>query len=427
MKFSVSRWLAGKIKKRMWMLVLLTAIQVGLAVFGVLIAVESKRLLDAAVGGEFMKGPFISAVVTLILFVLILLFFRYLSADLKERLLIELDRDWKIELLNKLLGGEFSEVQKYHSGELVNRLSQDVDNVDQGIVTVVPGIFAMVTRLIGAAVVLFLLEPVLTSILLGVGVLMIVSTTALRRILKEYHKKVAASNGKVNGFIQEAMEKLLLVQALDVSGEMERREKDHLDERKKVQTKRKTYAVLGMTGMNVVMNILYYGALIVCAVQLFRGEIMIGTLTAVTQLVGQLQAPFTGLSAMINSYITMKGSAERLRELYELNDREKAECDPKALYESMDALTGRNVTFTYPGDPAPTIEALSFSVPKGSFIAVTGESGIGKSTLLKLLLGIYRPEEGSISAGSTVLSGATRRLFSYVPQGNILISGTIRD
>ena len=427
MKRYVIPWLAGKIKKRMAMLIIDSVAESAMALVGVAIALESKKLLDLATKGEAMANEFYVAAAILVGLIAVLLTLRILTLHWREKLLINLDRDWKAELLSKLMNGSFADVQKYHSGELVNRLSGDVEIVDKGIVSVVPGIASMVTKLIGASIVMFALEPVLTAVLLSAGILLIASTTALRKALKSLHAKVSASNGKVNGFIQEAMEKLLVVQAMDVSEEMDKRHRAYLDERANLQRKRKNLSILGSGGMTLAIYILYYGSLIICAIQLMRGEITIGTLTAVTQLVSQLQSPFTNLSTVINSYLSMKASAERLRELYDLPERAAVLDNEEELYSDMEAIVGKNLTFTYPGDEHPTLQNVNFVIPKGRMSAVTGESGIGKSTLLKLLLGIYAPDSGTILAGKTEISAATRRLFAYVPQGNLLISGTLRE
>ncbi len=428
MKKSVLGWLAGKIRKRIPMLIFLSAVNVLLAGVGVAVAMQSKKMLDIATSGDaFDKNAFLTSCIVLAALVLVMVALRFLAAEFKQRLTILLDMDWKRELLHHLMNGEFAPVQQYHSGELVNRLSNDVKTVDDGIATVLPTLASMVTRLIGASIVLFQMEPVLTAVLLGAGLFLVLSTTVLRRALKNLHKKVAASDGKVGGFIQEAMEKLLIVEAMDVADEMDHRALGLLNERKQIQKKQKTVSVLGTTGMTLVMYVLYFGSIIVCAVQLVRGSITVGTLAAVTQLIGQLQTPFTSLSAMINAYVAMKGSAERLRELYELPLREGASADGNALYENMQTLSGEHLHFTYPGDEEETIRDLSFSVNKGQFVCITGESGAGKSTLLKLLLGIYPPDSGLLKAGDTALCAATRRLFTYVPQGNLLISGTLEE
>jgi ATP-binding cassette subfamily B protein len=164
--------------------------------------------------------------------------------------------------------------------------------------------------------------------------------------------------------------------------------------------------------------------------QLLHGKLSFGSLTAVIQLVNQIQSPVVDLSGLIPKYLDMTASGERLQELDRIQGQpEPTVEDPQGLYRSMDAIGAEELSFSYDRDRV--LEGASFRVPKGSFAVVTGPSGIGKSTLLKLLLGIFTPEEGELAlcvgVEKVALTRAERPLFSYVPQGNLLLSGSIRD
>lgn len=444
MKKSVLAWLFKRIKKQIPLLLAVTLLSMIAAYLSVQLALETKAVLEvvqknmttntatgvAALRSVF-SGAFFTRTIRLVAVVFILLILRFLTLDLQERLKIELERNWKKDCLHRLMHGEFSVVHKYHSGDLVNRLSADVTVVDQGLVSAIPSFAQLLTRLIAATVVLLTLEPVLALILLGAGILVAILTTGLRRKLKNLHKKEAESNGRVNSFIQETLEKLLVVQAMDVADEMDHRADVLLNERKKVQTRQKNYRIFGNMGLNAAMRVLYYGALIYSAVQLMNGMITFGTLTAVTQLVNQVEGPLAGLSSVIHDYIAMMGSAERIMELEQIPGEEEKTPDGQAIYEKMDVFRAEHISFTYPDDEEKTIEDMSFIIEKGKFTVVSGQSGTGKSTLLKLLLGIYQLDSGAFYVegkdGNVPITRGTRGLFSYVPQDNLLISGTLRD
>ena len=164
--------------------------------------------------------------------------------------------------------------------------------------------------------------------------------------------------------------------------------------------------------------------------QMLLGQMTFGSLTAVIQLVNQIQTPFVSLSAVLPTYIAMLASAERLMELDEIQgEAAPIRENPEYLYRRMDAICARKLSFSYDRDQV--LRDASFSLPKGAFAVITGPSGIGKSTLLKLLLGIFRSGSGSlyIKCGNrkVTLDRSTRRLFAYVPQGNLLLSGTLRE
>ena len=419
-------WLIGKMKKRIPGLLLMTAANVGNALFGVWFALGTRQVINAAVSGDrqaFLQACGVQA--GIILGILLTLF---LQRYLHMRLQAELDRDWKKSLLHTLLRSDYARVANYHSGELINRLNNDVRTVDEGVLSILPGFSAMAARIAGAAAALLTLEPLFAAALIASGGVLVLFTALARKRLKKLHKQVSEAEGRVSGLLQETLEKLLLVQAMDLPDEMERRADKAMETRYGLQKKRIGVSLFANTGVSIVYYLAGFAALVWCAVNLLQGQMSFGDLTAVTQQVSQLQAPFVNLSGVIPKYTAMIAAAERLMELDALETDEGKMISPD-LYEELDAICGENVTFAYDRDEV--LSNLSFRLEKGSFAAVTAPSGKGKSTLLKLLLGIFRPDSGQLylqSKGSKIpVARNTRKLFAYVPQGNLLFSGTIRE
>ncbi len=421
-------WLVGKMKKRIPGLLIMTAANVGNALFSVWFALGTRQVINTAVSGE--RADFLRACcgqAGIILGILITLFLqRYMNARLEA----DLDRDWKKHLLHKLLHGDYPAVSAYHSGELINRLNNDVRTVDEGVLNIVPGLASMVTRIGGAAAALLLLEPLFGAILIASGIVLVLFTALARKRLKVLHKQVSESEGRVSGLLQETLEKLLLVQAMDLSDEMERRADSAMGTRYALQTKRRRVSLIANTGVSIVYYLAGFAALLWCSAGLLRGQITFGDLTAVTQLVNQLQAPFVNLSGVIPKYTAMIAAAERLMELDALgNTQDDHNILPATVYDSMEAIVGEKVCFAYDRDEV--LSNVDFSLKKNCFTTITAPSGKGKSTLLKLMLGIFRPDSGEIYIQTQEekypLSRNTRRLFAYVPQGNLLFSGTLRE
>lgn len=421
-------WLVGKMKRRIPGLLVMTAANVGNALFSVWFALGTRQVINSAVSGErslFLRACGIQAII--IFGILATLFLqRYLNARLAE----ELDRDWKKDLLHKLLHGDYAAVSAYHSGELLNRMNNDVRTVDEGVLSILPGLASMVTRIAGAAAALLVLEPLFGAGLIASGVVLILFTALARKRLKVLHKQVSESEGRVSGLLQETLEKLLLVQAMDLSDEMERRTDAAMGTRYALQTKRRRVSLFANTGVSIVYYLAGFAALLWCASGLLKGQITFGDLTAVTQLVSQLQAPFVNLSGVIPKYTAMIAAAERLMELDLLgNDQNEEHTLPENAYEAMIAIVGENIRFAY--DREEVLSDVTFSLQKNCFTAITAPSGKGKSTLLKLMLGIFRPDDGKLylqtNGKNYPLSRNTRQLFAYVPQGNLLFSGTIRE
>ena len=172
-----------------------------------------------------------------------------------------------------------------------------------------------------------------------------------------------------------------------------------------------------------------FAALVWCAFGLSQGTITFGELVAVTQLVSQLQTPFVALSSALPKYIALVASGERLMELEEsCENQDTAEVCDRSTYEQVQNICADTLGFAYDRDMV--FQDCSFALPKGAFAVITGPSGIGKSTLLKLLLGIFKPSKGKLyfsGAEEKAADRSTRSLFAYVPQGNLLFSGTLRD
>ncbi|MBQ7230941.1 MAG: ABC transporter ATP-binding protein [Oscillospiraceae bacterium] len=421
-------WVLKRIRRRIPALLVLTAADAGSAFLGVLFALGTRQVIDSAVSG--VRADFLLACGQQGAIILGILLCITVSRHLSDRLRADLDRDWKKDLLHGLLHGDYVAVSRYHSGELINRLNNDVRTVDEGLLGALPRVVSTITRLVSAMAVLLAMEPWFTAALFAAGAAVVIATGLMRRRLKNLHKKVSEQDGKVSGFLQETLEKLLMVQAMDVSAEMEKRAGTLMESRYQLQRRRKNVSLFANTSISVMSYGAGFVALVWCAAGLLQGRMSFGSLTAVTQLVNQLQSPFVGLSGVIPRYIAMTAAAERLMELEAIEgEPEPAAERPGTLYGRMEAICGESLTFAYDRDRV--LEGAAFRLPKGGFAAVTGPSGTGKSTLLKLLLGIFSPEGGQLyldCGGEKVpLDRSTRRLFAYVPQGNLLLSGTLRE
>lgn len=428
MKKKVVFWIMGQIQRRIPALGILTLAQIGGALFGVLFALGSRAVIDSAVAGDMqlfkeacLKQGIIIAVILLCLAV---------QRHFRERLAAQLELDWKQKLLHGLLHGEYSAVTSYHSAELLNRLNNDVAKVNEGILSIIPGAANMLTKLVAAMFVLGVLDLRFALLIAAAGIILLLGTAYMRRKLKNLTKTVSEHDGKVSAYIQELMEKLLMVQTMGVSEEIERRSDELLEARYVIQCRRKNVSLVANTGISVV----YYGAgffaLVWCAWRMLHGQMSFGSLTAIIQLVNQLQSPFVDLSGIMPKYIAMLASAERLMELQDIEGEPPPIPEsPQSIYERMNSINAEDLSFSY--DRESVLRSATFSLPKGSFSVICGASGIGKSTILKLLLGVFKAESGSLyldcDDARVDINRSTRGLFAYVPQGNLLLSGTIRD
>lgn len=421
-------WSLKRIHRWIPMGLLMIVAQVGSALLGVAFALGTREVIDTAVAGspaEFRQACLIQGAIIAGM-LLCNVYFRHL----RDLLMAELDRDWKSGILRDLLHSDYASVSDYHSVELLNRLNNDVRILNAGLLEALPSVAALFVRLVAALAALVVLEPWFALGICAGGLVVIAVTGLARKNLKKLHKLVSEQEGRVSGFLQEVLEKLLMVQAMDVAGQIENRATDLMEQRFRAQRKRKNVSLLANSCVNLLSQGTGFVALIWCGGKLLRGQLSFGSLTAVTQLVSQLQAPFANLSAVFPKYVAMSAAAERLRELTLLEQEpEPVSRTREELYEKMTAIRARELRFSYDRDVL--LDGVSLDIPKGVFAVITGPSGTGKSTLLKLLLGVFHPDSGELyldMEGERLPADRTaRRLFAYVPQGNLLLSGTVRE
>ncbi len=424
-------WLYQNSKKQLLPLLMLIIANVLFMGSGLLFVLAGRGVIDSAVAGErdhlIMHGIGLFAVIAMQL--ILRIFCRSLEVRLQGRLEI----NYKTKLLRLLLNKDYSHTSRYHSGELMNRLTGDITVVTEGITTIIPDFAGLLTKLIGALTVLCIFDPAFTLIFLVVGLLLFFITKYFRGKLKYLHKNVQEKDGRVRSFIQELLESLVVVKTFGAEYEMENKTGKLLQGHYKAKIRKNAISTLANTGFSFTFSVGYLYALVWSALKLMDKAISFGTLTAILQLVGQVQSPFAGLSGILTKVYGVIASAERMIELEKLPDEpvmNLQEINITSIYSNMSSIRLENISFHYNRDKI--FEHVDFSINKGDFIVVTGRSGIGKSTLLLLLLGIFIPTEGTIgiklNSGEGILADRhTRKLFAYVPQGNLLLSGTIRE
>ncbi len=355
--------------------------------------------------------------------------FRLFINGLSENIKAKLDIAFKSYIFSQILNKKYSETNKYHSGELLNRLSSDVTVITDGITNIVPTIASALTRLVSAVVALIFLDWIFAVAFTVAGALVFTVLALLRGKLKSLHGKTQETDGKTRSFMQECIANLLAIKVFDVNEKVEKESGELQDENFRYRMKRRNYSILGNATYNFIFSAGYLFALIYGAVKIMGG-MLYGDLSAILQLVNNVQVPFMSLSSVFPQYFSMLSSAERLIEIEKLSDEpDKTPVDFKKLYSETSGIVFDDVGFTYDRDKV--LDGGSLRIEKGDFVAITGISGIGKSTLMKLMLGVYPVEKGEIyldtENGKVALDNSTRGLFSYVPQGNMLFSGTLKD
>ena len=429
MKKSAIKWIFKKSGRLIFYAVMLIGVFIGIAALSVNFSLISKDVVDIAVGAK--EGNIKDSVILLIGFLLAQLLLQTVGSRLNINLSGKLEIKLKSGIFSSLVNKKISEVYKFHTGELINRLTSDVNIVVNGFASIIPELFSFVFRILFSVIVLFSLDKNFAIIYIVAAPILIISARIYSNRMKSLHKKVQETDGKTRSFMTEALQNLLVIKAFSKEEEFVGKSVEYQKDNYRVKIRRNTISITANILVYVAFNIGYYFALCWGAFKIQNGILTFGTLTAMLQLVGQIQSPIKGIADMLPGFFSMIASAERLIEFENLKDEEKniKGEDYRKIYNESDKIVFENVSFAYSPE-TPILSDFSFEVKKGEFVAITGISGIGKSTILKLLLGVIEPDKGSTvlkGKEDVLINSKTREIFAYVPQGNMVISGSIRD
>ncbi len=397
-------------------------------------ALVSKEVIDAAAyaaSGQ-MAENLAELCILLAFLIVVQLVFQVFISKLAVKTSGKVVIECKKRLFSALLHKEAASVLKYHSGELLNRLTSDVAVISGAISSLIPDLVHYITSALASFIVLFVLDKTLALLCLVALPIVFFASRIYRKKMKYLHKRVQESDGKTRSFMQETLSNILVIKSFGSEEKVVDFATELQTDNYKLNLKRNDISIMSNLMFFIAMTAGYYFAMAWGALRMANGLMSFGTLMAVLQLVEQLQSPFRSLSSVMPKYYAMTASTERIIELEDLPEEEKpdADFDREKIYAKASAFCVENLTFSY--DDKVVLNNVSFRVEKGELAAVTGLSGAGKSTLLKLFLGIIEADSGEIyllleDGQKLSLDAKTRSLFAYVPQGNLILSGTIRE
>ena len=477
------RWLIAVTGRTKAGIFVLTLLRSAISVTTIFFALTLREVIDAATEGE--RSGFLAAVLLLVGIIIVQIVLQALIRWLEELLRSQTENVLKRRVYETVLTRSYASLAAYHTGELLNRMTSDTAVIADGMVTILPNTVAMLVKICGAAIVLMQLDPRFALVFLIGGAFLLFVTYGLRKIMKRMHKQVQQADGRVRSYLQETIGNLIVLRSYGGEAQAAAQAMERMETHRRERMKRNRFSNISNSGLSAVMYGGYLFGLIWCGFGILDGTVTYGTLTAVLQLVNQIQSPFANMTGYLPKFYAMLASVERLIELEELPSEADGQtisdgtkppgirrdvagrsgfapdisqlygtvylkermstAERDALYCRLCRIDFRAVCFAYPEKwagsaetPAadlsnpPVLTDASFSIRKGEFIAITGRSGIGKSTLLKLLLAMYTPQAGDIrlvcrDGEEYPVSPAVRPLFAYVPQGNFLLSGNVRD
>ena len=429
MNIKVWKWLVKNGRSSLLFIALLTVGSILLSMISLQFSMQSKTIIDIATGAS--DKNFISACISIAIMLALMLVVQisvsFINVHASSRLEIAL----KNHIFGILLRKDYLAVSEYHSGELLNRINSDVSVIVSGIVTILPKAALFLTSVIGAFVLLWKIDNFLAIAILSIGPFVLIGARLYSRRYKALHKMAQAADGKTKSFMLEMLRNLLVVKSFSNEELMLAKSEELQKESYRLRVRRTKVSTVAQIGLFLVFNAGFYFALAYCAYKLSKHLITAGDIIAITQLVRQIQSPFQNMSGLVPQFFSVIASVERLIELEEMkNEESTGENVGKEIYSKLDSIVFDNVQFSYTKDSH--VSDVNMEIKKGEFAVVAGESGAGKSTSVKLLLGILKPDSGEIYLRTTdgkkhFLGKNSRKLFAYVPQGNLILSGTIRE
>ncbi|MBQ7373389.1 MAG: ABC transporter ATP-binding protein [Clostridia bacterium] len=418
-------WLDKNVGKYRPSIVFLTVLTVFATFCSVGFAYLSSYLINSATAKDSRGIIIFSCVVLGLLFGRVVL--RALINYFSEKYRATITADLRSKIFKKVLKSKYEEVSKYHSGELITRITGDVAEISGSTVGLLPQAVGIVFQIVGALVALVGVDPYFTLFLVLGGAVIIGISTFLRKKTKWFYKEIMKADGNSRSFMQESVVSELTIKAFGA----EEKTSQKADETLKIYKNRR----LGRAKLNSLLGVLYslvthvglVFAIIWCAFGIIRG-MDYGAVLAIVLLMEQLQRPLNSVSAIMPAYYSRQASAERLCEIDEMQE-EKTQTNSVIDYKDINGISVKNATFYY--DKEKVLDGFSVDFIKNGVTCLYGVSGGGKSTLFKLLLGVYSLVDGKIgfetNFGFKEVGAEHRSLFAYVPQGNFLFSGTVYE
>lgn len=422
-QYKYAKWLMQYTKPYLGRIIFMMMITLSSTGLSLVMVTLSKRIIDNATEGK----EFIALIVGYLVLVLALQVFGVVSNLLAAVLNEKFSFGIRKQIYEKIINSHWMDVKKYHTGDLMTRLTSDAGNIADGIIGTIPNIIILAAELLMVFFTLFYYSPLLACFALLVAPVAGVVSWLFGRKLKKLQVKVQESEASYRSFLQESLANLLIVKAFANEDYSANRLTKLREERFHWVYKRAKMGLASSTTMSVAFQIGYIVAFTYGAVLVSAKTITYGTMSVFLTLVNRVQSPIMALAHQVPKVVSVLASAGRVMELQSIPLEEKEEVQMKTEEIGVEV---KELTFGYTDEPV--LENVSLDIKPGEFVAIIGESGVGKTTLIRLMMSFMSEMQGEVSfynsRGERVRSNAgTRNFISYVPQGNTLFSGSVRD
>ena len=420
------KWIYCRIRRYIPLTAAVSVISALSALSFVALALITKRVMDIATGDTtgslFKSGILLFAVIAI----------QILLSAAQSILNAYSNGKQTIAFRNYLFGvlcrKKYADISAYHSGDILNRFTSDIDTVVTSSVNILPNVVSIATKIVAGIGTMLFMNPYIAAAVLLCGVTFPAIGRAINKRYKYMHKECQRTEGRTRAFLQECFENIVVIKTFISEAPFIKKLDSYMDDNFRLKIKRTSISVIANISLYALFTAGYYAVLLWGAGGLSGGTLTYGTLMAFLQLISQLRTPLQNVSGILPQYYSALASAERLMELEGAADEPFPAAAERLekIKEDFRTLEIKNLFFGYAGESV--LRDFSLCAKRGNITAITGESGSGKSTLFKLILGLYEPQSGSITInGEIPLDASLRGLFAYVPQGNMVLSGTVRE
>lgn len=398
---------------------------------GLISSVASKYLIDIITGYETSK-LWIMAVI-MVGSSLFSLAFSSIISRISTKLSIDINNDIQADIFDKIIDADWLSLNKYSNGDILNRFNSDINTVSSNAISWLPTIIIAVYNFTATFLVILHYDWIMALIALGSAPVMLLCSRLLIKKQRDYSKMVREMSSNLMSFEVEAFYNFDTIKSFGVAPHYSRKMRWWQGKFRDISLKYNMFTIKTNILLSVLGTVVQFAAFGYCLFRLWTNEITYGTMTLFLQQRSNLSTAFNNAVSIIPSFLNSSVSAHRIRELVELPREvhipESGEMDKYA--EQGFEVRMKDVNFSYT-EGNRVITDSAFRAEPGEIVALVGPSGEGKTTMIRLILGLIRPEEGEVrlcaADGQEIeMNAETRHLFAYVPQGNTILSGTIAE
>lgn len=425
------KWILSYSKKYKGAILFYTVLGIFSSSMSLVSSVASKYMIDIITGYQMSKlGVMIAITLGSAVFSLV---FSNLIGRISTKLSIDINNDIQADIFDKIIDADWLEISKYSNGDVLNRFNSDVSTISSNAISWLPTIIIAIYNFIATFVVIWHYDKIMSILAFASAPVMLLMSKFLLKKQREYGKKVKEMSSQMMTFEVETFYNFDTIKSFGISSLYGGKLREWQARFKKISLEYNMFSIKTGVFMSIMGMIVQYAAFGYCLFRLWTHDITYGTMTLFLQQRSNLNSAFNNLISIIPSFLNSSISAHRIRELAQLKREihipESSELD--LFVENGFEVAMKDVNFSYI-EGKRVITESAFKACPGEIVALVGPSGEGKTTMIRLILGLVRPESGMsflrASDGREVeMNADTRHLFAYVPQGNTILSGTIAE